>query len=75
MILSTDRGHETYYKDGNWFYKDTGYKVDHTRACKRCGQPPTKEGHDACLGHIEGVSSACCGHGVGEKIMIKDGEE
>jgi hypothetical protein len=32
---------------------------------------PTKEGYDACLDHIDGVSSACCGHGVEEPYTIK----
>lgn len=31
---------------------------------------PTKEGYDACLGHIAGVKSACCGHGVEEPFVI-----
>ena len=39
------------------------------RPCKRCGCSPTKEGYDACLGYIEGATSACCGHGV-EKGFI-----
>ena len=25
---------------------------------------PTPEGHDACIGHIDGAVSACCGHGM-----------
>ena len=38
--------------------------IPHTDTeCIRCGQQPTPEGHDACLGTILGVRSACCGHG------------
>jgi hypothetical protein len=33
------------------------------RPCPRCGQPPTSDGHDACLGTLMGVTNACCGHG------------
>jgi hypothetical protein len=33
-------------------------------ACVLCGQPPTVEGYDACIGYIPGAVSACCGHGV-----------
>ena len=32
--------------------------------CTRCGEPPTKEGYDKCLGHLPGVTAGCCGHGV-----------
>ena len=37
------------------------------------GTHPTKEGYDACLGHIDGAIHACCGHGA-EKgyIMYPD---
>jgi hypothetical protein len=36
--------------------------------------PPTKEGYDNCLGHIEGVASACCGHGVEIPYIVKNRE-
>lgn len=35
--------------------------------CPRCFELPTKEGHDSCLGTLNHVMNACCGHG-------KDGE-
>jgi len=25
---------------------------------------PTKDGYDYCLGHIDNITSACCGHGI-----------
>jgi hypothetical protein len=31
---------------------------------------PTEDGCDACLGHMEGVKSACCGHGVEKPYII-----
>lgn len=51
-------------------YSDTHTICDDSRPCKRCGCMPTKEGYDACLGHIEGATSACCGHGVNKPILI-----
>ena len=55
------------------------------RPCPKCGELPTPcdlctyipEGpnavgpwmHDPCLGHVEGVKSACCGHGVDAGYM------
>jgi len=60
------RGHPITYRDGSWFYEDTGEPFDDSRPCIRCGKMPTPEGYDACIGNIPGASSACCGHGVGE---------
>ena len=31
--------------------------------CVKCGELPTPEGHDACLGELPGLMNACCGHG------------
>lgn len=30
--------------------------------CKKCGELPTTEDHDYCLGTLPGVMNACCGH-------------
>lgn len=42
----------------------------HGVPCVKCGKLPTKEGHDACLGTLPGVTDACCGHGVKEAYII-----
>jgi len=61
------RGHKLISRDtGEWFYADDGSVYDDSRPCARCGRRPTPEEYDACLGHIPGAGSACCGHGVGE---------
>jgi len=50
---------------GNGYvYVDTYESVDEEPSCIRCGEYPTPEGHDACLGTLEGVKFACCGHGT-----------
>ena len=67
------RGHEIKYTDC-WVYVDNGKPLDSTRPCKRCGKYPTPEGHDACLGILSGVTSACCGHGVEDRYVIKHKE-
>ena len=70
-MRSYERGHLVVSRDGKvWRYADTGEVADDKRSCKRCGQPPTPEGHDACLGHIEGAISMCCGHGIATNIII-----
>jgi len=68
--VSYDRGHEmTLNGLGQWVYVDTGEPIEN-RDCIRCGRPPTPKGHDACLGTLEGVQAACCGHGVNAPVII-----
>ena len=52
-------------KDG-WEYRLTGdpAMVEAPLPCPRCGTVPDADGHDGCLGHVQGAWSACCGHGV-----------
>ena len=59
------RGWPIEYRDGQWVYSDQPKKaaID-DRPCRRCHRGPTLNGHDACLGGLAGVASACCGHGV-----------
>ena len=58
-----------YFADGRWRYATTGRFLrlgsnPDDPPCTLCGRGPTTEGHDACLGHVEEVRGACCGHGV-----------
>lgn len=60
-----------------WVYKDNQEPLnteEEHRPCKRCNRLPTKEGYDACMGHVEGARSVCCGHGVVKPILIMDNE-
>jgi len=60
---SATRGHKIVYRDGAWLYASNGMAVNHDDTpCTRCGRDPV-DGHDACLGTLPGVTSACCGHG------------
>lgn len=70
MITSNSRGHEIYYDGVNWRYTDNNEIDNDTRPCKRCGCMPTEKGYDACLGHVEGAKSACCGHGIKEPYIV-----
>lgn len=64
------------FTTNKWEYGDgVAFEDEPDRPCIRCGKKPTKEGHDACLGHIPGVKSACCGHGVSEPILMKEEDE
>lgn len=69
---SHSRGHEVYFDGKEWRYSDNNAVDLDQRPCKRCGCHPTKEGYDACLGHIEGMKSVCCGHGVTEPYRVED---
>ena len=55
-----------------WIWSDTGQPLDIRRVCRQCGQPPTADGYDACLGYLEGVTAACCGHGVTEPVVVEE---
>lgn len=71
------RGWEIEWVPGYWVYADTQVPVDAEpdRPCARCRQPPTPEGHDACLGTIPGAVSACCGHGVEGPFILYEWED
>lgn len=73
MIKSHWRGNEMYFKNDTWFYSSDNTPVpsDKDRACGHCGKSQTIEGHDGCLGTIEGVMNACCGHGVDNLAYIQ----
>ena len=72
---SFSRGWPIIYFKNKWVYKDDMKPLDEHRPCRRCERPPTKDGHDACLGEIPGITSACCGHGVEEPFVIKADKE
>lgn len=61
---SHQRGWSIIYIDGRWVYEDTGEPIEVERPCVRCNQLLTQESHDACLSHVPGVTSICCGHGT-----------
>ena len=65
MIKSHKNGKEIYWnKDTEeWLYSDGSSLSFKTYPCPRCGEMPTKEGHDFCLANLPGVLNACCGHG------------
>ena len=68
------RGHKIFYdfSTEKWYYADgTIQRANDRKKCAHCGMPPTKEGYDYCLGHIEGAEFACCGHGGRQKRYIK----
>ena len=70
MVTAHSRGHEIYLDGCVWRYTDTNEIHDDSRACKKCNCMPTKEGYDACIGKIEGATSACCGHGVEQPYIV-----
>jgi hypothetical protein len=73
MVTSHERGWKIYLEMDIWRYSDTKMPCNGKRPCRRCGKPPTEDGHDACIGTIDGAKSACCGHGVSNPILVKNG--
>lgn len=79
--VSTERGHPLWMEADptgkvEWenrtfhYISDDGIcDKDHRRPCRRCGKAPLAGGEDACLGHIPGVTGACCGHGVDDPYI------
>ena len=67
-------GHRIEWDGLQWVYADTREPIEDSkpRPCPRCGRLPTPEGDDACLGHMEDVTSACCGHGVEPAYWVSD---
>lgn len=76
MIKSYSRGWEIIFDENKkqWLYADTLTVYDDSRPCKRCGEMPTAEGFDACMGHIKSCTSSCCGHGVKQKYILHNNE-
>jgi len=67
------RGHQIVYDADRrmWVWTDLLEPIgDGNRHCARCGRLPDEHGHDACLGVISGVTSACCGHGVDRGFVL-----
>ncbi len=70
---SSWNGHEIFYREGCWVYRDNGQKVKDVqrRNCGYCQLSETKDGHDGCLGTLDGIMNACCGHGVSEDAYLQ----
>lgn len=69
-------GWKTYVdEEGNRYYEDGESVSKGTRACKRCGNFPTEEGHDSCIGELGSVVNACCGHGEREGYIQFDNDK
>lgn len=70
------RGHLIRWSDEleEWVYADDGMPTAlgwQKRPCGHCGRSNTPEGHDGCLGTIEGVMNACCGHGIDSAAYVQ----
>ncbi len=73
LVTAYSRGHKIYFSltRDEWLYHDNNKPIDEMRPCAKCGEKPTPEGYDACLGYLDGISSACCGHGKSNPILTK----
>ena len=47
------------------------WKEVNSPTCNYCGLSRTPEGYDGCLGELENVMNACCGHGHVEKAYVQ----
>lgn len=70
-ISAHSRGHKIVYFKDSWIYANDYSIFNDSRPCIKCGRYPTKEGYDACIGKLNNIKSACCGHGIEKPILIK----
>lgn len=75
MVTAHSRGHPIRWDAEReaWVYADDGSPATEERPCVKCGEMPTPEGYDACLGDVPGATSACCGHGVEDGYAVYEG--
>lgn len=67
------RGHIISCTEDKWIYQDTKQPVSEwkDRPCGHCKLSNTTEGHDGCIGALDGVMNACCGHGESRLAYIQ----
>jgi hypothetical protein len=41
------------------------------QVCGHCEKKRTSEGHDGCIGTLENVMNACCGHGESNLAYVQ----
>ena len=74
------RGHKVVWLRNKWVYADNLSDIPgnggEDRTCKRCGATQgAVVGPDPCIGRLENVTNACCGHGesLGAYVMFENG--
>ena len=71
MVKGFSRGNIIKFINNQWVYEDGTPLNKEERPCTRCKKMPNADGSDACLGHVKGATSACCGHGKEDGYVIK----
>jgi len=74
MVKSKNRGNDIEFINNVWIYSDSQEPVasNHThKPCGHCDRAYTEEGHDGCLGTLQGLMNACCGHGNIEEAYVQ----
>jgi len=81
-VTSYVLGHLVYWRNTisqgeGWYYEDySKAEGENIKPCVRCGNMPTKDGHDSCIANLPGIKNACCGHGVRDGyLQFEDGTE
>ena len=82
VVSSYHRGYKVFAdQDGDgiysiWKYSDGSLVTESKyRPCPKCGELPTKDGHDHCIDNLPGVEHACCGHGMGNGYIKMFGDK
>ena len=77
VVTAQMRGHPVYWDGAVWRYSDDGTLAPASggeeRPCVKCGLVAEGDyGPDPCLGYIEGITGACCGHGRADDATGED---
>lgn len=62
-------GYQIEHNGVEWVFSDTNkptIKYNQKRPCGNCHKHPIQDGfesYDACIGKVDGLMNACCGHG------------
>lgn len=69
------RGHLIVWNGIQWLFADNGDALPShggkSRPCKKCGAEMSENEPDKCLGELNGVDNACCGHGIKSQSYIR----
>ena len=79
MVTSQSQGYNIYYDNTamQWKYEDNNeiFNSKKLRPCQKCKEVPLLDQYDGCIGYLDSVIYACCGHGIHKPYVIfSDGE-
>lgn len=74
-FVTSIRGHLIWlnHDTNKWFYEDGEEYSFNDRPCTKCDIVVDHDQPDPCLGRLDGVDYACCGHGNSQYEYVSAG--